>query len=77
MNDQKSAPKLGLLLAGFLSVWAVTACFLTHGPVILAYIGFQAATSGIFAWQMFRIEKLIPKHNISAGASSDEVCRAA
>ncbi len=76
MNDQKSAPKLGLLLAGVLSVWAV-ACFLTHGPVILAYIGFQAVTSGIFAWQMFRIEKSIPKHNISAGASSDEVCRAA
>ena len=76
MNDQKSAPNLGLLLGGALSVWAV-ACFLTHGPVILAYIGFQVVTSGIFAWQMFRIEKLIPKHSISSGAGSEEVSRAA
>lgn len=76
MNDQKSAPNLGLLLGGALSVWAV-ACFLTHGPVILAYIGFQAVTSGIFAWQMFRIQKLIPKHDISSGAGNEKVSRAA
>ena len=76
MNDKKSAPNLGLLLGGALSVWAI-ACFLTHGPVILAYIGFQAVASGIFAWQMFRIEKLIPKHSTSKASESKEVCQAA
>jgi hypothetical protein len=76
MNDQKSAPKLGTLLGGALLVWAI-ACFLTHGSVILAYIGFQALTSGLFAWQMFRIEKSIPKHNIATGTNGEDVCRAA
>lgn len=76
MNDQKSAPKLGMLLGIALTIWAV-ACYLTHGPVILAYLGFQLATSGVFAWQMMRIEKLIPKHSVETDSAAKAVCRAA
>lgn len=76
MKDQKSAPHLGLFLGGALTIWAI-ACFLTHGPVILAYIGLQAVTSGVFAWQMMRIEKSMPKRKLSAGSDDEAVCRAA
>lgn len=56
----KNAPSLVALLGGGLALWAV-ACFALHGPVILAYIAIQVATSGIFALEMRRIEKSIPK----------------
>ena len=76
MNDRKSASQPGLLLGGALTAWVI-ACFVTHGPVILAYVGFQAATAGIFAWQMIRIEKAIPKHNVAASSKNETVSRAA
>jgi hypothetical protein len=56
----KNAPSLVALLGGGLVLWAI-ACLALHGPVILAYIAIQVATSGIFALEMRRIEKSIPK----------------
>ena len=51
-------PKLNImsLIAGCLAAWAI-GCFLVHGPVILAYIGLQIATAGVFSWSMNRVEK--------------------
>jgi hypothetical protein len=65
----KNAPSLVALMAGGLTLWAI-ACFAVHGPVILAYIAIQVATSGIFALEMRRIEKSIPKR-ATAGVKSD------
>ena len=47
---------MGVLLVSGLVVWAI-ACYFLHGSAILMYIGIQAITSGIFAWEMCRIEK--------------------
>jgi len=71
----KNAPSLVVLLAGGLTLWAI-ACFAMHGPVILAYIAIQVATSGIFALEMRRIEKSIPKR-AAATVKSDSTTRAA
>jgi hypothetical protein len=71
----KNAPSLVVLLAGGLTLWAI-ACFAMHGPVILAYIAIQVATSGIFALEMRRIEKSIPKR-ATATVKSDSTTRAA
>ena len=71
----KNAPSLVVLLAGGLTLWAI-ACFAVHGPVILAYIAIQVATSGIFALEMRRIEKSIPKR-ATATVKSDSTTRAA
>lgn len=61
MNE---AVGLAALLVGGLILWSI-ACFTVHGPVILAYIAIQIATSGIFSLEMLRIEKLIPKRQSS------------
>ena len=71
----KNAPGLVVILAGGLTLW-VMACFAVHGPVILAYIAIQTATSGIFALEMRRIEKSIPKRT-AATVKSDPMTRAA
>ena len=52
----KTTSHLALLLVGGLITWTV-ACLLLHGPAILMYIGIQTITSGIFAWEMHRLEK--------------------
>lgn len=52
----KSTSHLAFWIIGGLTVWAV-ACLLLQGPAILMYIGIQAITSGIFAWEMHRLEK--------------------
>lgn len=65
-------PSLGVLLSGGLLVWAI-ACFLLHGSAILMYIGIQAITSGLFAWEMNRIEKSSKQaHPIAAAKSADQ-----
>lgn len=71
----KNAPSLVALLSGGLVLWAI-ACFALHGPVILAYIAIQVATSGIFALEMRRIEKSIPKRT-PATVKSGSTTRAA
>ncbi|MBI1310977.1 hypothetical protein GC176_06680 [bacterium] len=76
MKDPKTAPKLGMLLGSALLAWAVT-CFLMHGPVILAYVGLQAITSGIFAWQMFKIQESLPKRQLVTDSGTDSISRAA
>lgn len=72
----KNSPSLVALLAGGLTLWAI-ACFVMHGPVILAYIAIQIATSGIFAMEMRRIEKSIPKRATAAVKSGSSATRAA
>lgn len=52
----KATSHLALLIVGGLTIWAI-ACLLLQGPAILMYIGIQAITSGIFAWEMHRLEK--------------------
>ena len=71
----KNAPSLVALLGGGLALWAI-ACFAIHGPIILAYIAIQVATSGIFALEMRRIEKSIPKR-VAATVNSGSKTRAA
>lgn len=61
--SKKRSPQLAAMLIGSLSLWAI-ACVALHGPVILAYVAIQLATSGVFAWQMHKIEKSIPKHSL-------------
>jgi hypothetical protein len=65
----KNAPSLAVLLVGGLALWAI-ACFVLHGPVILAYIAIQAATSGVFALEMKRIEKRLPVHATDTNSNS-------
>jgi hypothetical protein len=65
----KNAPSLAVLLVGGLALWAI-ACFVLHGPVILAYIAIQAATSGVFALEMKRIEKRLPVHSTETNSNS-------
>ena len=72
----KNAPSLIVLLSGGLTLWAI-ACFAMHGPVILAYIAIQIATSGIFALEMRRIEKSIPKRAAATVKASSSSTRAA
>lgn len=72
----KNAPSLVALLAGGLTLWAI-ACLVLHGPVILAYIAIQVATSGIFALEMRRIEKSIPKRAVAVVKSGTSATRAA
>lgn len=72
----KNAPSLAVLLVGGLALWAI-ACFVLHGPVILAYIAIQAATSGIFALEMKRIQKKIPVHATAGSSNSGTATRAA
>ena len=45
--------KLSYLLAAEFVVWAVL-CVAVHGPAILCYVAFQAATSGVFAYAIHR-----------------------
>jgi hypothetical protein len=72
----KNAPSLVALLGGGLALWAI-ACFALHGPVILAYIAIQVATSGIFALEMRRIEKSIPKRVAATVKAKSSTTRAA
>lgn len=48
--------RLSILLCGSLLAWGLS-CLLVHGPVILAYVGIQAATSGVFALSIYRAEQ--------------------
>lgn len=72
----KNAPSLSVLLTGGMAVWAI-ACFVLHGPVILAYIAIQIATSGLFALEMRRITKSIPKRAVATAKSAGSETRAA
>lgn len=51
------------LLIGGLAVWAIL-CFTVHGISIIAYIGLQLSTTGLFAWDMHRIEKKSQQNNL-------------
>ena len=71
---KNSAPSLVALLIGCFCLWAVAGVAI-HGPVILAYIAIQLATSGIFALEMRRIVNRLPKHdshNSSKAAASSK-----
>lgn len=72
----KNAPSLVALLGGGLALWAI-ACFAIHGPIILAYIAIQVATSGLFALEMRRIEKSIPKRAAATAKANGSTTRAA
>ena len=72
----KNAPSLVALLGGGLALWAI-ACFAIHGPIILAYIAIQVATSGLFALEMRRIEKSIPKRATATVKANSSGTRAA
>ena len=71
MTTEKRTPRLAAMLIGGLSLWAV-ACYAVHGSAILAYIGIQALTSGIFAWQMKSIEKTMQQQRAARSQSTDE-----
>jgi len=44
---------LKFLLAAEIIIWAVL-CMIVHGWAILVYLGLQAATSGVFAWAIYK-----------------------
>lgn len=56
MNNDRKTISLSTLITTGLAVWAIT-CFFIHGEVIAVYLAIQAATSGVFAWEMRRIER--------------------
>lgn len=56
MNNDRKTLRLATLISGGLAVWAV-AFFVVHGPVIVAYLALQVLTSGVFVWEMRRIEQ--------------------
>jgi hypothetical protein len=56
MSSDRKRLSLTKLIVGGLTVWAVV-CYFIHGPAIAAYLAIQAITSGIFAWEMRRIER--------------------
>jgi hypothetical protein len=68
-SQMKNGPSLGVILCGGLLVWAI-ACFCLHGSAILMYIGMQAITSGVFAYEMCRIEKSMQKPRTAPVADS-------
>lgn len=72
----KNAPSLAVLLTGGMTIWAI-ACVALHGPVILAYIAIQLATSGLFALEMRRITKSIPKRAVATARADSSATRAA
>lgn len=58
MKASRSSNRLQIstLICGSLAAWGLS-CLLVHGPVILAYVGIQAVTSGVFAVAIYRAEK--------------------
>ena len=71
MTTEKGLPRLAIWLVGGLSVWAV-ACYFVHGSAILAYIGIQVLTSGVFAWQMNSVEKSMHRKAEEKNAAKDK-----
>jgi len=68
MNCDTTPQRLLMLVAGGLTVWAVL-CFVIHGAAIVAYIGLQALTTGLFVWDMRRIEKRsVQKRTVAVAA---------
>jgi hypothetical protein len=57
MNSDRKKLSLTTLIVGGLSGWAIV-CFYIHGPAIAVYLAIQAVTSGVFVWEMRRIERL-------------------
>ncbi|MDA0589712.1 MAG: hypothetical protein O2820_19505 [Planctomycetota bacterium] len=57
MSSDSKKFNLTILIVGGLAVWAIV-CFFIHGPAIAAYLVIQAVTSGVFAWEMRRIERV-------------------
>jgi len=70
MKDRSAATTAKILTAG-LAAWAIS-CIVIHGMPIVGYIGLQVLTSGIFAWQMGRIEKSCLSHVAVPGTNSGE-----
>ena len=68
MNRDPSPQRLLTLVAGGLTAWAVL-CFVIHGTAIVAYIGLQTLTTGLFIWDMRRIEKRSQQEKTMAVAS--------
>lgn len=50
-------PQLRILIPTALALWAIS-CVIVHGPTLLAYIGLQAITTGVFALAMYRTERI-------------------
>jgi hypothetical protein len=71
MTTENGSPRLAVWLLGALSVWAV-ACFFVHGAAILAYIGLQILTAGVFAWQMTSVEKSMHRKAAEKKAKSED-----
>lgn len=70
MKDRSAATTAKILTAG-LAAWAIS-CIVIHGMPIVGYIGLQVLTSGVFAWQMSRIEKSCVKRVALSGTDSSE-----
>lgn len=70
MNSLSKVP-FSLLLGGALVVWGVS-CVLVHGPAIIGYVSLQILTSGVFAWQIFRVEQQVARKGTIAGTVSDD-----
>lgn len=76
MMTNGAARPLASLIIGGLTVWA-GACLFIHGPAIIAYIGLQVLTSGVFAWQMRRVEAGAQRRRLQIAQTPLEAHRAA
>jgi len=57
MSSDRKKLSLATLIVGGLAIWAIV-CLAIHGPAIAVYLAIQAVTSGVFVWEMRRIERL-------------------
>ena len=78
MSSDRKKLSLKTLIVGGLAIWALV-CFYIHGPAIAAYLAIQAVTSGVFVWEMRRIERLGEQQKaarLKEAASSDVAAEA-
>lgn len=74
MNSDRKPIPLRLLIGGGLTVWAAV-CLIIHGPVIAFYIALQLVTSGIFVWEMRRVERKALSAKLAATIDSTGIER--
>ena len=66
-------PRLSILLPVCIAIWAIS-CFVNHGPAIVLYIGLHLATSGVFAFMIWKAERtaMLQKQALAAQTPAAE-----
>ena len=56
MSQKSLIPRLSILIPTLLAVWLATVVAL-HGPAMIAYVVLHIATTGVFAFGMWKVEQ--------------------